>query len=176
MNRHLTAFTGTVQSHHAIQELCLRIRNSEPYFPLEFQSVLQLGIYSPKVPMVFSNHFLQVNIVESSECVDFDDYMDQLRSYKNIHFYEVDRMNWTTSLKDFKKFNARSIDVVYSYANTYEQMVLDLKCALTFPNIKFLAGHGYSAENWKTVKKAVDQICKQPDKVFEDTSWIFQIK
>lgn len=173
---HLTAFTGTIQSHTAIQEMCLCIRNAEPYLPLEFQSVLQLGIYSPKVPMVFSNHFLQVNVVECGKRVDLDDCMDHVKDCKNIHFYEVDRVDWCNEIKKYRKFNARAIDVVYSYADTYEQMIFDLRCALTFPNIKFLAGHGYSADNWKTVKKAVDEICKQPDKIFEDTSWLFQIK
>lgn len=174
---HLTAFTGTIQTHSAIQEICFQIRNSEPYFPLEFQTILQLGIYSPKVPMVFAKHFLQVNIVDSCEQVDCDHCLDQLRQDKNIKLYAIeDRKKWITPVKNYKSFNVRSIDVVYSYADTYEQMKYDLVCAMTFPNIKFLAGHGYSAENWKTVKKAVDEICKQPDKIYEDTSWLFQIK
>lgn len=68
-------------------------------------------------------------------------------------------------------------DFIYIDADhTYDSVCLDIQ--LYLPKLKkggFIAGHDYDPQGWPEVVEAVHAMLGEPDKVFMDTSWIFQI-
>jgi hypothetical protein len=75
-------------------------------------------------------------------------------------------------------FEDEFFDFIYIDADhTYDSVCLDIQ--LYLPKLKkggFIAGHDYDPQGWPEVVEAVHAMLGEPDKVFMDTSWIFEIK
>ncbi len=74
-------------------------------------------------------------------------------------------------------FDDDCFDFIYIDADhTYDSVCQDIQ--LFLPKLKkggFIAGHDYDPQGWPEVVEAVHAMLGEPDKVFMDTSWIFQI-
>lgn len=75
------------------------------------------------------------------------------------------------------QFEDNSIDFIYIDGNhNYESVKKDLE--LYIPKLKvggYIGGHDYY-NHWDGVVKAINEIIGEPDYLFEDLSWIYQIK
>ena len=82
-----------------------------------------------------------------------------------------------TSVAAAAKVLTSSLDVVYIDAkHTYTGVQEDI--AIWTPKIRkggLLCGHDYSKE-WPGVVRAVEEAIGKPDKIYDDTSWIYRIK
>lgn len=70
-------------------------------------------------------------------------------------------------------------DFVYIDAmHTYEACKDDILTALQWlgRGLKFIGGHDYNTSSWKGVVQAVDEIFGKPDRVFDDTSWLIDLR
>ena len=74
-------------------------------------------------------------------------------------------------------FDDEFFDFIYIDADhTYDSVCQDIQ--LYLPKLKkggFIAGHDYDPQGWPQVVEAVHAMLGEPDKIFMDTSWIFQI-
>ncbi len=93
----------------------------------------------------------------------------------NTRFFNNIELIQEYSQYTVSKFENKSIDFIYIDANhTYESVKNDLQ--LYLPKLKsnsVIAGHDYCDIKWPGVIKAVNEVLGKPNKVYQDSSWIY---
>jgi len=148
-------------------------------------NMIEIGSYVGESTLIFAKHFKNVISVDpyvndydynddACRFADFDlvykKFMERTRSVMNITNFRI------TSDEGAEVLNKRRYDFVYiDGVHTYDQVKKDIINYL--PLIKengFIGGHDY-ANTWPMVKSAVDEVLKNPDRTFKDTSWLKKI-
>ena len=145
------------------------------------QTMIEIGSFIGESTIIFAKHFKKVIAIDPflsgyheqdpTSRFDFNEvyqeYLDRTNPYKNIQTLTI------TSDDAVKELNSETYDFVYiDGIHSYEQVKQDIINYL--PLVKkggYIGGHDYGT-SWPGVKVAVDEMFGQPDKVFQDTSWI----
>lgn len=97
--------------------------------------------------------------------------IDILEEFDNINYYIGSSDDCIDDFED------GSLDVVYIDGHhSYEQVTKDIQNYL--PKLKndgFMAGHDYHLGAWPEVVGAIHEQLGEPDKVFNDTTWVKRI-
>lgn len=148
-------------------------------------TIIEIGAYAGESTEIFATKFKEVITIDPY-VNDYDkndaacQYMDLVDVYKVFQSVTSKYPNIKhikkTSDEAFEELQHIKVDVVYiDGLHTYEQVKKDILNYM--PMIKsngFLSGHDYS-EHWGGVVQAISETIGNPEKVFEDTSWIKKI-
>lgn len=150
--------------------------------PVSEMSLLEIGSYTGESTTIFASRFKEVVSIDPF----MDDYDPNDEACKFAPFEKVYQKfkERTSSFKNIKHIRKTSdeafpklktkFDVVYiDGLHTYEQVVKDINNSQKVLNASgFISGHDYSVENWAGVIRGVLNTIGEPDKTFQDTSWI----
>jgi SAM-dependent methyltransferase len=150
--------------------------------PVSEMSLLEIGSYTGESTTIFANRFKDVTSIDPF----VDDYDPNDDACKYAPFEKVCE-KFKERTKDFKNIKhirktsdeafpklKTKFDVIYiDGLHTYEQVLKDITNykKLLKPS-GFMSGHDYSVENWGGVVRAVLETIGEPDKTFQDTSWL----
>jgi len=150
--------------------------------PVSEMSLLEIGSYTGESTSIFANRFKEVVSIDPF----IDDYDQNDMACQHAPFEKVfekfkERTAPYNNITQIRKTSdeafetlSTKFDVIYiDGLHTYEQVIKDITNykKLLKPS-GFMSGHDYSVENWSGVVKAVIETIGEPDKTFQDTSWI----
>jgi hypothetical protein len=154
--------------------------------PTQDMNMIEIGSYAGESTTVFCKWFNQVVSVDPfEEGYDPDDIACQNMPLGQVYDHFIENTYHITNLKHIRKrsddaakiFIGKDIHLVYiDGVHTYDQVKRDIQnyLPLILPG-GFISGHDYNPY-WTGVVNAVDELLGEPDQVFEDSSWIKQIK
>jgi len=144
-------------------------------------TMIEIGTFTGESTVIFGDHFEKVIGIDPM-LQDYDPqdptskfnfnevlemFNERTKSYDNISLIQK------TSDDALGKLTGRTFDFIYiDGIHQYENVKRDIINYL--PMVKkggVIGGHDYGP-SWPGVKQAVDEMFGQPDKVFQDTSWI----
>ena len=144
-------------------------------------TMIEIGTFTGESTVIFGDHFEKVIGIDPM-LQDYDPqdptskfnfnevlemFNERTKSYDNISLIQK------TSDDALGKLTGRTFDFIYiDGIHQYENVKQDIINYL--PMVKkggVIGGHDYGP-SWPGVKQAVDEMFGQPDKVFQDTSWI----
>lgn len=145
-------------------------------------SLLEIGSYTGESTTIFASAFKNVVSVDPFiDDYDMNDIACQHAPFEKVYQEFKERTKDFKNIKHIRKTSDEAFktlktkfDVIYiDGLHTYEQVVKDITNykKLLKPS-GFMSGHDYSVENWSGVVKAVLQTIGEPEKTFQDTSWI----
>lgn len=176
MNQNTYSANGGTYITNGLHQLCSYIKYVQQKLPIGAMSLVELGTQSAVPSLIFSNYFLRV--VSVADFVNATDeeklFVAAIKDTRNIfklkHSVDDFFASYVSSVN-----HKLSIDVVYiNESNDPGKLKYYIDCAMQLPKVRFVCGHGYFPENYKTVVKAIDEKFGRPDKVFDDTSWLIQ--
>jgi cephalosporin hydroxylase len=148
-------------------------------------TMIEIGSYAGESTELFANNFKSVIAIDPF-LNDYDEnditckYMDLTDVYKEfisrtskynniIHIRE-------TSDNAISKLSTTKVDLVYiDGMHTYKQVKSDIENYLPLINANgFISGHDYHPV-WQGVVDAINEKIGNPEKTFQDTSWIKNI-
>jgi len=171
-------FAGLVQG---LIDLCEYIDHNSDV-PIGQMQMAEIGCFTGEGSEIFAQYFDKVH------CVDIwskDFYIESDWNNKEVFHWRMDRFGkekyqaWhMPSLLAVNHFPNGSLDFVYVDAMHWYQDVLD-DCKAWMPKVKkggFIGGHDFIVE-WQHpegpgVIQAITELFGQPDKTFQDWSWI----
>jgi hypothetical protein len=144
-------------------------------------TICEIGSWCGSSADIFAQHFK--NVI----CIDpfvSDKEITKLYNMRDVE-KEFDKIkakyNNITKLKHYSYavvniFDDKSIDIVYiDGEHTYKAVKQDIQ--LYLPKCKyFISGHDYWIGKFPGVIKAVNECLGKPDKIFNDISWIKELK
>ena len=150
--------------------------------PVSEMSLLEIGSYTGESTCIFSSRFKEVVSVDPFlDDYDENDMACQHASFEKVFEKFKERTAPFNNITQIRKTSdeafetlSTKFDVIYiDGLHTYEQVFKDITNykKLLKPS-GFISGHDYSVENWSGVVKAVLETIGEPDKTFQDTSWI----
>lgn len=171
--------------HYAngLKDLILYINNIKP---TENMNMIEIGSYAGESTEIFSKYFKNIIAIDPFiNDYDKDDltcqYMELTKVY-NIFIELINKHNNITHIKktsDEAIFDLKNNQVDFVYIDglhTYEQVKKDIINYLPLINKGgFIGGHDYH-QVWQGVKDGIHELLGTPDQIFQDTSWIKQIK
>ena len=144
-------------------------------------TMIEIGTFTGESTVLFGDHFEKVIGIDPM-LQDYDPqdptskfnfnevlemFNERTKSYDNISLIQK------TSDDALGKLTGRTFDFIYiDGIHQYENVKRDIINYL--PMVKkggVIGGHDYGP-SWPGVKQAVDEMFGEPDKVFQDTSWI----
>jgi predicted O-methyltransferase YrrM len=147
--------------------------------------MVEIGSYAGESTKIFANHFREVITIDPYlNDYDLNDitcyHMDLNKVYElfieNTKNYENIRLIKKTSDEAINDLEGQFFDFIYiDGIHTYEQVSKDIDNYK--PLIKsggFIGGHDYHSV-WEGVVNSVNEKLGNPDKTFQDTSWIIKI-
>jgi predicted O-methyltransferase YrrM len=147
--------------------------------------MVEIGSYAGESTQIFANHFKEVIAIDpflndydlnDITCYHMDlnkvyeSFLENTDSFDNIKLIKKTSDEAVTELID-ELFDFIYIDGIH----TYEQVNKDIENYK--PLIKkggFIGGHDYHPV-WKGVVQSINEKIGEPNKTFQDTSWIIQI-
>ena len=143
--------------------------------------MIEIGTFTGESTVLFGDHFEKVIGIDPM-LQDYDEqdptskfnfnevlemFNERTKSYDNISLIQK------TSDDALGKLTGRTFDFIYiDGIHQYENVKQDIINYL--PMVKkggVIGGHDYGP-SWPGVRQAVDEMFGEPDKVFQDTSWI----
>jgi len=162
--------------------------------------VVEIGSYRGESTKVWAENYSDVTAIDPWDFIVTSDTLKDFVNHLDKHKDRIDWNNLTTLLtgvehsfdeamkpynitklkmrsnEAIKQFEDQSIDMVYIDAmHDYDAVLKDI--TLWFPKIKdggFVSGHDFDEERWPGVVKAVHDLLGEPEKVFQDTSWVWK--
>ena len=144
-------------------------------------TMIEIGTFTGESTVLFGDHFENVIGIDPM-LQDYDEqdptskfnfnevlemFNERTKSYDNISLIQK------TSDDALKQLTGKTFDFIYiDGIHQYENVKRDIINYL--PMVKkggVIGGHDYGGP-WTGVKQAVDEMFGEPDKVFQDTSWI----
>jgi len=144
-------------------------------------TMIEIGTFTGESTVIFGDHFENVIGIDPM-LQDYDEqdptskfnfnevlemFNERTKSYDNISLIQK------TSDDALKQLTGKTFDFIYiDGIHQYENVKRDIINYL--PMVKkggVIGGHDYGGP-WTGVKQAVDEMFGEPDKVFQDTSWI----
>lgn len=167
-----------------LSELIVDLQELLSHNKFKGSTMIEIGSYMGESTMLFASSKLFNKIYaidplkgnevfnETSEC-SWDEVLNQFNI--NTRFFDNIELIEEYSQYTVSKFEDKSIDFIYIDANhTYESVKNDLQ--LYLPKLKsncVIAGHDYCDIKWPGVIKAVNEILGKPNKVYQDSSWVY---
>jgi hypothetical protein len=155
------------------------------YSDTKEMNMIEIGSYSGESTKIFSKHFKNVLSIDPFlNDYDSNDIACSYMDFNKVYLKFIENISECENIKHIKKIsneaildlNNQEFNFVYiDGLHTYDQVKLDIKNYITL--IKkggFIGGHDYH-ENWGGVIKAINESLGTPDKIFQDTSWIFKL-
>jgi hypothetical protein len=155
-------------------------------FDTRQMTILEIGTFNGESTEIFADNFGKVITVDPYNYEMLDDDMRQ-NDLSGGTIQDIEKgfvenvLNKHNNIIKIKKESLEYvkesdlIDIVYIDAShEYENVIMDIKAWL--PKCKmFISGHDY-LENKPGVIHAIAEVFGQPDKIFQDHSWIVRIK
>lgn len=167
-----------------LSELILDLRTFLKHNKFKGSNMIEIGSYMGESTMLFASSqlFNKIYAIDpyigdepfnSLSEITWKDVKEQF--YINTRFFNNIELIQEYSQYTVSKFEDKSIDFIYIDANhTYESVKNDLQ--LYLPKLKsnsVIAGHDYCDIKWPGVIKAVNEVLGKPNKVYQDSSWIY---
>jgi predicted O-methyltransferase YrrM len=138
-------------------------------------TVVEIGCYlgvSTEALLLFAERVIAVDPWDEMELV-FHRFRDRLRGYSHLEIIRGRSVEVASEVDD------RSVDLVY-LDGAHDLASVRADIAAWRPKVKpggWLAGHDYTPliEDGAVVR-AVDELLGAPDRVFDDTSWLVQLR
>ncbi len=167
-----------------LSELILDLRTFLKHNKFKGSNMIEIGSYMGESTMLFASSqlFNKIYAIDpyigdepfnSLSNITWKDVKEQFNI--NTRFFNNIELIQEYSQYTVSKFENKSIDFIYIDANhTYESVKNDLQ--LYLPKLKsnsVIAGHDYCDIKWPGVIKAVNEVLGKPNKVYQDSSWIY---
>ena len=167
-----------------LSELILDLRTFLKHNKFKGSNMIEIGSYMGESTMLFASSqlFNKIYAIDpyigdepfnSLSNTTWKDVKEQFNI--NTRFFNNIELIQEYSQYTVSKFENKSIDFIYIDANhTYESVKNDLQ--LYLPKLKsnsVIAGHDYCDIKWPGVIKAVNEVLGKPNKVYQDSSWIY---
>lgn len=167
-----------------LSELILDLRTFLKHNKFKGSNMIEIGSYMGESTMLFASSqlFNKIYAIDpyigdepfnSLSEITWKDVKEQFNI--NTRFFNNIELIQEYSQYAVSKFEDKSIDFIYIDANhTYESVKNDLQ--LYLPKLKsnsVIAGHDYCDIKWPGVIKAVNEVLGKPNKVYQDSSWIY---
>lgn len=167
-----------------LSELILDLRTFLKHNKFKGSNMIEIGSYMGESTMLFASSqlFNKIYAIDpyigdepfnSLSEITWKDVKEQFNI--NTRFFNNIELIQEYSQYTVSKFEDKSIDFIYIDANhTYESVKNDLQ--LYLPKLKsnsVIAGHDYCDIKWPGVIKAVNEVLGKPNKVYQDSSWIY---
>lgn len=150
----------------------------------EDMKLCEIGSYMGESTFIFASHLLFKEI----HCIDPFEGVEEFNKMSNRTWDEVKREFWTNtrhwdnislhqnySYNIHDKFPNESFDVIYIDGDhSYNSVIRDLK--LYMPKLKkggIICGHDYSDPHPQTKEAINDFFGKEPEMLFQDSSWMW---
>lgn len=145
-------------------------------------SMIEIGSYIGESTSVFASYFGKVVSVDPFENdYDLNDLACKHADFKDVYAKFLENMQSFENVENIRKRSDDAItdleegkyDFVYiDGMHTYDQVKKDI---INYKKLikpgGFIGGHDYS-HYWPGVVKAVDESLENPDKTFQDASWV----
>lgn len=145
-------------------------------------NMIEIGAYAGESTIIFSKYFKSVITIDpfinnydindpACQYADFENvfqkFKENTKSIDNIFLIRK------TSNMAFRKLKKNQYDFIYiDGLHTYKQVKKDIENYIQLIKKEgFIGGHDYH-ENWQPVINAIHQTIGEPNKIFNDTSWI----
>jgi predicted O-methyltransferase YrrM len=166
-----------------LQDLISYINNNKP---TQNMSMIEIGSYAGESTEIFSKYFNNVIAIDPfNNNYDENDitckYMELTKVYETFikivkKHHNINHIRKTSDEAIYELKNTQ-VDFVYiDGLHTYEQIKKDITNYLPLINKGgFIGGHDYH-QTWQGVKDGIHETIGLPEQIFQDTSWIKQIK
>jgi hypothetical protein len=161
-------------------ELCKFLNNANVY------EILEVGSFAFESGKIFAEYMKKVVCVDPwVQGYDLTDVASQsdMTEVERAFDLRASKFNNVTKLKMTSEgasslFENKSLKAVY-LDGCHKRKCIEEDVRLWLPKIEpgfFICGHDYASKKHPGIKEVVDGILGPPDKIFQDSSWVKQIK